>query len=836
LLVAFEGGDRPCYFETLTPDSMHISLNWLRTLVQDGLAAEDLAHRLTMAGFEVESIEDQRSWADGVVVGKVLTREQHPDADRLSVCQVDVGQAEPLNIVCGAQNVAAGLQVAVATVGTELPKVGLKLKPTKLRGVPSEGMICSLAELGLEKDSQGIYIFEGDRTLGEDVRPLLGLDDAILDLSSTANRADALSMVGIAREVKALTNAPLTLPEITVQTYASDPQLTVSITETEACPVYIGTVIEGVRIGPSPDWLSQRIEAAGVRSINNVVDVTNYVLLEWGQPLHAFDRDRLHSLTGSSAVTIGVRFAKTEEQLKTLDDQERKLKEHSLVITANERAVALAGVMGGEETEVNQGTTNLMLEAAWFDPVAVRRSARGQSLRSEASTRYERGVNRAELELACQRAIDLILEVAGGEVVCQAAERSDQDRQWSNEVELRLARVNQVLGPTWVDGREGELTAADVEQTLTALGCQLKGQGAEAGGPTTWMVRVPPYRYRDLEREIDLIEEVARLYGYEKFKDSLPGQSDLGKLSKEQRLLRKLREAFRGVGLTELQHYSLGSPEGEGKIRLSNPLLAEYSALRTELLTGLVEAFVFNREQGNGALWGFETGRVFAAAADGTLSESDRLAGILGGDVSTAAWIRGGKEKPLTWYEAKGVLEGVFQRLGLQIGWQADSSHGMFHPGRTAALILRGRPQGRFGQLHPAVARDRDLPDGVYLFDLDLRALLTAMDDEGGRKVSLLKPFSSFPGSSRDLAFFVDTTVPVADLMTAMTKTGGKLLDQVALFDDYRGQGVPEGQRSLAFRLVYKAGDRTLSEKDVDPVHQKVRDQLVKKFKVELRS
>ncbi|NJN30866.1 MAG: phenylalanine--tRNA ligase subunit beta [Synechococcales cyanobacterium RM1_1_8] len=813
---------------------MHISLNWLRTLVQDGLEVEDLAHQLTMAGFEVEDIEDQRRWADGVVVGQVLTREQHPDADRLSVCKVDVGQGEPLSIVCGAQNVRADIQVAVATVGTELPKVGLKLKPTKLRGVPSEGMICSLAELGLAKASEGIYIFEQTQTLGADVRPLLGLDDAILDLSSTANRADALSMVGIAREVKALTAAPLTLPDIAIQDYPSDGQLTVSVTEQEACAVYIGTAIEGVKIGPSPDWLRQRIEAAGVRSINNVVDVTNYVLLEWGQPLHAFDGDRLRAIANDTALNIGVRLAQASEQLKTLDGQTRQLTEQSLVITANDQAVALAGVMGGEESEVDDSTTNLVLEAAWFDPVAVRRSARGQSLRSEASTRYERGVNRAELELACQRAIDLILEVAGGQVVCQAAQRSDQGRQWSNVIDLRLVRVNQLLGPTLVDGTEDELGAAEVEQTLTALGCELEKQRSNA--QTTWTVTVPPYRYRDLEREIDLIEEVARLYGYEKFKDSLPGQSGLGKLSTEQRLLRKLRESLRGAGLTELQHYSLGSPEGEGKIKLANPLLAEYSALRTELLTGLVDAFVFNREQGNGALWGFETGRVFAAAADGALSEGDRLAGILGGDVSTAGWLRGGKDQPLGWYEAKGVLEGVFQRLGLKVDWKADSANTMLHPGRTAALVLRGRTQGWFGQLHPAVARDRDLPSQVYLFDLDLHAFLTALDDDGGRKVSLLKPFSSFPASDRDLAFFVDPAVPVADLVTLMTKTGGKLLDGVELFDDYRGKGVPEGQRSLAFRLVYRAGDRTLSDKDVDPVHQKLREQLVKKFKVELRS
>ncbi len=813
---------------------MHISLNWLQQLVDSNLPAEDLAHLLTMAGFEVEDIEDRRTWADGVVVGKVTQREKHPDADKLSVCTVDVGGEKPLNIVCGAANVRAEALVPVATIGTYLPQIDLKLKPSKLRGVPSEGMICSLTELGLEKDSEGIHIFEQQVAPGTDVRPLLGLEDVILDLSSTANRADALSMVGIAREVRALTSGTLTLPEIAQQDYVEEThQLNLEITEADACPTYTGTLIEGVKVGPSPDWLQQRLQAAGTRPINNVVDITNYVLLEWGQPLHAFDADKLKQVTGKSGLTLGVRLAQKGETLTTLDSTERKLQEQTLLITAHDKPVALAGVMGGEETEVGGETVNLMLEAAWFEPVAVRRSARTQGLRTEASTRYERGVNQAELALACQRAIDLILELAGGKVVCQSTAEAKPDRPWSNTIDLRLDRLNRFLGPVKVEGSEETttLTAEQVETILTALGCELSSLSKE----NSWTVTAPPYRYRDLEREIDLVEEVARLHGYDNFLDTLPKASGLGKLSTEQKVLRRLRESFRGAGLTEVIHYSLGKPEDENQIKLSNPLLAEYSALRTEMLKGLIDAFQYNLEQGNGPLWGFETGRVFWTEGD-ALKEGDRLAGILGGDPNEGTWTRSGKAQATTWYEAKGVLERIFGRLGLDIGWKADSSNPLLHPGRTAALILRGRPFGAFGQLHPEVCRDRDLPQEVYAFDMDLTALTVALDDNGGRKVAKLKPFSTFPAADRDLAFFVNTDVAVGDLTRLMQKTGGKLLETVELFDEYRGKNVPEGQRSLAFRLVYRVGDRTLTDKDIDPLQQKIRDKLVKQYKVELRS
>ncbi|MEB3173653.1 MAG: phenylalanine--tRNA ligase subunit beta, partial [Cyanobacteriota bacterium] len=372
---------------------MRISVNWLQTLAQFSQSPEALAELLTIAGLEVEEIEDRRAWADGVVVGKVLEGRQHPNADKLSLCQVDIGQSAPLQIVCGAGNVRGDILVPVATVGTYLPAVDLKLKPTKLRGERSEGMICSLAELGLEKNSEGIHIFTDSQLApGQDVRPLLGLDDAIIEISPTANRADALSLTGIAREVAALTGAPLTLPEVQLKDLKPEPGLRVDITDSQACPAYFGTLVTGVKIAPSPPWLQRRLQAGGVRPINNVVDITNYVLLEWGQPLHAFDWDKLQRLTGDSNVTLGVRFAQPGESLETLDGQTRELTPQNLLITANDQPVALAGVMGGAATEVDEGTQNILLEAALFNPVAIRRSGKSQNLRSESSTRYERGV------------------------------------------------------------------------------------------------------------------------------------------------------------------------------------------------------------------------------------------------------------------------------------------------------------------------------------------------------------------------------------------------------------------------------------------------------------
>ncbi|HHP7229504.1 MAG TPA: phenylalanine--tRNA ligase subunit beta [Xenococcaceae cyanobacterium] len=810
---------------------MRVSLNWLKELIDIRLTPEELGNILTIAGFEVEAIEDLRKFADGVVVGKVIRREPHPNADKLSVCQVDIGEATPLNIVCGASNVRADIYVPVATVGTYLPAVDLKLKPTKLRGVPSEGMICSLAELGLAKESEGIQIFSGEMQPGDDVRPLLGLDDVILDLATTANRADALSMVGIAREVAALTGETVRLPVAEAVTIEGNNSLSVEVTDTQACPAYFGTVITNVTIAPSPEWLQWRLQAAGVRPINNVVDITNYILLEWGQPLHAFDRERLVQVAESQDLTLGVRSARPEEILKTLDGQERSLLPENLLITVNDRPVALAGVIGGETTEVHQGTQNIVLEAALFDPVVIRRSSRSQGLRSEASTRYERGVNQVELDHASRRAIALLRELAGGQVTGQTILDNRPDVANRNVIELRLFRLNQILGQVVRENITGHITAAEVVTILTALGCTLEPSSEQAD---TWKVTVPSYRYRDLEREIDLIEEVARLYGYDRFCDTLPEKTEPGYLSGEYQVRNKLRNAFRGVGLTEVVHYSLVKPTAQ-EVKLANPLFAEYSALRADLISGLIAAFVYNQSQGNGGLNAFEIGRVFINTEQG-VQEADLVAGIMGGDFYPSGnWVRGGKTAHLSWYEAKGLLDSVFTFLGLAITYRPSNQDTRLHPGRTATLWLEGKPIGIFGQLHPELRQNLDLIDAVYVFQLAFDNLLTALNRD---KITTPKfqNYSTYPGSQRDLAFFAPLNISVADLETAMVKAGGKLLAKVTVFDEYKGDNVPEGQRSLAFNLVYRSGDHTLTDQDVDPVHQKVRDTLVKKFGVTPRS
>ena len=826
---------------------MRVSLNWLQELVDIKMSPEELGRVLTIAGFELEELIDLRKSADGVVVGKVVERSQHPNADKLSVCKVDIGADEALDIVCGASNVRADIFVPVATVGTYLPAIDLKLKPTKLRGEPSEGMICSLTELGLEKESDGIYIFKEDNiTPGDDVRPLLGLNDVILDLATTANRADALSMVGIAREVAALTGAEVRLPEVKEQDIATNSSLQINIQESAACMAYIGTVIESVKVAPSPDWLKWRLEAAGTRPINNVVDITNYILLEWGQPLHAFDREKLSSVAVREDLTLGVRFAKDGEKLKTLDEQERDLTTDNLLITANDKPVALAGVMGGESTEVDDSTTNIVLEAALFDPVAIRRSSRAQSMRSEASTRYERGVNQVELESACKRAIALLQELAGGTATVQAMSDNRVDFSSLEAIELRLSRINQVLGQVNKQDGVGYIEASDVESILGALGCSLE---AVEGKEDTWSVKVPPYRYRDLEREIDLIEEVARLYGYDRFCDTLPEKTEPGYLSAEYATKNKLRAVFRGVGLTEVVQYSLVKPTGK-EVTLANPLFAEYSALRADLFSGLLDAFVYNQSQGNGALNAFEIEKVFYREEDkrtagmselasdiaSSLIERDSVAGIMGGNItSNGLWVNGGKGTALTWYDAKGVLENVFSNLGIGVEYRPESEGSRLHPGRTAALWLQGKRLGVFGQIHPQLAQQRDLAYEVYLFELDFNLLLAALNRDA-ITTPKFKTYSTYPGSARDLAFFAPLDVSVFAIEKAINKAGGKLLQRVEVFDEYKGKNVPEGQRSLAFNLFYQASDCTLTDKDVDPVHQKVRDTLVKKFDVTLRS
>ncbi len=803
---------------------MRISLNWLREIVDCDLSPQELDEKLTMAGFEVESIEDRRTWAEGVVVGHILTAERHPNADKLQVCKVDIGAPEPLQIVCGAANARQGLFVPVATIGTYLPTIDLKLRPTKLRGERSEGMICSLAEIGLAKESSGIHEFPEGVTVGADVRPLLGLDDAILDVTSTANRADALSMVGIAREVAALLGKEVRLP---LATQAFQPKIAnwVQVEEPKSCPAYIGTLIKGVKVATSPEWLKSRVEAAGMRSINNIVDITNYILLEWGQPLHAFDADTL-----AEGINIGVRFARSGEKIKTLDNSDRTLTSQNFLITSGDQPIAIAGVMGGAATEVTDNTTNIVLEAALFTQVMTRRSARAQGLRTEASARYERGVNQAAIESASAKAIAMIVELAGGEVVEQSL--FDARSHETRVIDLRLTKVWQVLGE--VD-REDEtqlplLSEAEVEQTLKVLSFELEKQPIEEGSYATWKVTVPPYRYADIEREIDLVEEIARIYGYDKFMETLPARTEFGFLSADQEGGRMIRAAFRACGLTEVMHMSLCSPTESHQVKINNPVAIEYGALRGDLLTSLIDACAFNINQGNGILNGFEIGRVFWLDEAGS-DETDHIAGIFGGDPTVGTWQH--DSKPLNFYEAKGLLDAVFHALNVTVEYQPDQKDSRLHPGRTASLWIAGERLGTFGQLHPQLRAEKELPDEVYAFELDFYTLLDAMMK---KSIATFQSFSTYPASDRDIAFFAPLKFTVADIQRSITHVGGELLDSVTLFDQYIGKGVPEGSRSLAFRLVYRASDRTLTDADITPIHQKVRDVLEEKFQATLRS
>jgi phenylalanyl-tRNA synthetase beta chain len=613
----------------------------------------------------------------------------------------------------------------------------------------------------------------------------------------------------------------------------------VTIEATKGCPAYSGSLIKGIKIGESPEWLQRRLVAAGMRPISNIVDITNYVMLEWGQPLHAFDAHKL-----DQELKIDVRFAKVGEKLTTLDDQERKLQNQSFLITSGDRPVALAGLMGGADTEVGDQTVDIMLEAALFDSATIRRSARTHGLRSEASARFERGVNYSGLETARDRAIELILAIAGGELVEQSM--VDNRVPLTRTIELRLSRIQELLGQIETDSDDrsdpdelAELPVAVVEQTLAALGFELQNHSTNNNGDrhldqdspaVKWLVKVPPYRYADIEREIDLIEEVARIYGYDKFAETLPDRTELGYLPLDYMLTRQLREILKGVGLTELVHMSLTSPTESHQVLVANPAATEYSALRKDLLTGLLDAFASNISNGNGYLWGYEIGSVFWQDEDGS-DEAEHLAGIFGGDPTMGVWQK--NTQPLNWYEAKGILETIFHRLGIVVEYQPDRADPRLHPGRTASLWIDGNRLGVFGQLHPELIQQRELPEQVYVFELDLFNLLEAVER---LSIAIFKPYSTYPSSDRDIAFFAANQISVAELQRSIKRSGGELLESVDLFDQYVGKGVPEGQRSLAFRLVYRASDRTLTDDEVNTVHQKVRDNLEEKFSVSLRS
>lgn len=843
---------------------MRVSLQWLRELVACDLPASELGERLSMAGFELDGLEDLAAQAAGVVVGFVEQRDPHPNADKLSVCRVQIGAAEPLQIVCGAANVRAGIHVPVATVGAYLPAVDLTIKPAELRGVASSGMICSLKELGLADSSDGIAILdqllEVVPSVGSPVGPCFGLDDQVMELAITANRPDGLSMRGIAREVAALTGAPLTLPPADPAIAAGPLALAAEALGTmEAGGMFSLTALTGIQLGPSPRWLQSRLERSGLRPINAVVDITNLVMLETGQPLHAFDAARLASLgeqknggIGPSVEAIGLRQASSEEAFRALDGSEHQLSEEALVVTYAETPIALAGVIGGADSAVTDSTTAIWLEAAVFAPQAVRRSARSVGLRTDASSRFEKGLPPEVTLAAADRAVALLKELCGATVVgrwCHQRPTGDP-----TPLQLRRDALHQLLGPVQVlEGEPGELEDLEddqIVQTLTALGCELSALDGGQG----WDVLVPPSRSQDLVREVDLIEEVARLVGYDRFGCHLPDPLEPGGLSPNQQVERRLRRALAAAGLQETCHLSLGpatsvlraaGAEAESaaaasptRLALANPLLADYSHLRDGLVEELLLAARRNLQAGRSGFWAFEIGTVFAPGTKGP-SQSQRVAGIVCGSRSSELWSSGGKPPAPGYFQARGLLQQALAAVGIPADDRLlptdPADHPLLHPGRSAQLLIEGRPVGWFGQLHPVHAEALDCPDATHLFELELAPLLTAATRRNRYQPSFAA-YATVPASERDLALVVPTSVSCGQLLAAIRKAGKPLLEQADLLDRYEGAQVAAGSCSQAFRLRYRDAKRTLTEAEVEQAHQAVRAALESQFQAQLRS
>ena len=803
---------------------MRVSLRWLQELVPCPWPVALLAERLSIAGLEVEDILELGRPLAGVVVGKVLNCAPHPDADKLSVCRVDVGGPQPLQIVCGAPNVRAHIHVPVAPVGCHLPAVDLTIKRARLRGVDSEGMICSLAELGQEGDNTGICILEDQPPVGAlipggAVAPLLGLDDVVLDVAVTANRPDGLSMVGIAREVAALcgeTVSPPTAPPRTATAMDLN-------RFAQGCRLFSLSTVENTTIGPSPLWLQRRLERAGLRSINTAVDITNLVMLETGQPMHAFDGERV---TGGAAA-VHVRFAQPGESLHTLDDQQLPLETGHLLVADAAGPVALAGVMGGAPTQITPQTRQILLEVAVFDPTAVRRSARLAGLRSESSSRFGRGVAPQATLAAADRAVALLEQLCGGtcverQVACHPGVLEER------QVPLRRQAIHRLLG-AMADGTS--VQDAMVEHCLHALGCDL--------APTKegWSVTVPHSRCQDLCREVDLIEEVARLVGYDRFSAALPTPLVPGGRSRQQNLLHQLRQRLIATGLQELCHMSLDQGSGAA-MALANPLVSDHSCLRTVLYVGLLRAAQSNAQQGNGGLWGFEVGKVFSTV--GPQREQQRLGAVLCGQQQHSLWRDGGKAVPLDFHQALGEMERVLVSLGIQLQRQPMAAPGegvepLLHPGRSVGLSLQGGTfVGWFGQVHPRVTQAWDLPEDAFLFEADLMPLLAAAEQHHG-PAPRFQPFSLMPAAERDLAVVVSQAIGSGALMAAIQTTGQPLLEAVHYLSRFDGGDLTPGTCSHAFRLVFR-GEQTLTDAQVEAALTTVMSALEKRFKAQRRA
>lgn len=815
---------------------MKVSYEWLSQYVDiSGNTAAELAEKLTRSGIEVDIVENRNKGVEKVVVGFVKSREKHPDADKLSVCIVDAGQGEDLQIVCGAKNVAAGQKVPVALIGAKLPG-GLSIKRSKLRGVESQGMICSAKELGLndkllpKEIQEGILVLPEDTEVGASILDVLALNDEVMDLDLTPNRSDCLSMLGTAYEIGAILGREVKLPDAesglrkNTSGIKAEDKISVEISAKDLCSHYAARLIEGVRIGKSPLWLQNRLMAAGIRPINNIVDITNYVMLEFGQPLHAFDADKLAN------GHIDVRLAREGEKLVTLDDVERTLEPHMLLITDGTKPVAIAGVMGGANSEVTEGTTRIVLESAKFDGGSVRKTSRQLGLRSEASLRFEKEVNPEAVIPALNRAASLIAELAGGQVASGVVEAVSGEHR-PVKIEITVGRINSYLGT--------ELSAEEVKAIFGRLNFAVEPLDRDG-----FRVHVPSRR-GDITRAVDLIEEVARLHGYDHIPTTLMNVvTTPGALTREQSIRRVVRTLLTNSGLHEAITYSFTHPEQihsfpgahrETKpVALAMPMSEERSVLRTSLVPHLLDVAAYNRNRNINDVAVFEIGRVFLSDEE-TLSrlpeEKLMLAILLTGKRSDVHWM--GKPGDVDFYDLKGIFEGLVQYLGIEgVRYVAAGPEG-FHPGRCAQVEVERdgvrKIIGTLGQLHPALQQQKDLAD-TYVLEVEMDALT----ELAGERFTY-DPLPRYPAIIRDMALVVDRGVAVGDLLDKARETAGSLLESIQVFDVYTGERLGADKKSVAISLVYRTPDRTLTDNEVSELHGRVVAELESAFAAVLR-
>lgn len=801
---------------------MKVTYNWLKEFVDFDLTPEQLADLLTMLGLEVEAMEKLGAGMDDVVVAIVEEKRQHPNADKLSLCRVNDGSGV-LDVVCGAQNFQAGDTVALARIGAVLPG-DFRIKRSKIRGEESCGMLCSEKELGLAEESAGIMILPGGLKLGQPVFEALGLKDTLFEIGLTPNRADCLSAAGIAREIAAKLDTRITYPPaviVEVNEAASD-MISVTIEDSDLCPRYAARYISGCRIAPSPEWLVKRLNALGIRSISNVVDVTNLVMMELGHPLHAFDCDRL------AGRRIVVRRAAEDEPFTTLDSQKRTLTADDLVICDAERPVALAGIMGGENSEIADTTTNILLESAWFRPAAIRKTSKRLGLHTESSHRFERGADIGGVIRALDRAAALIAKLAGGSVA-QGIVDAYPGACEPTPITLRPERANQLIGI--------DLSRTEIGRILSRLECTVLEQPGGA-------LRVTPPSYRvDIEREVDLIEEVARLNGFDKIPTTMPKARVVSdRPSAHQRMQRVVRDILVAHGMNEIINFSFTAPDAADKlllatgdprrtaIRLANPLIEEQSVMRTSLLPGLLETMARNVNFRSLDLKLFEMRRIYLPTGPGEMPhEPICIAGAFTGSREREGWSHA--RGAVDFYDAKGVMENLIELLNIGgVKWVADSPETYYHPGKSCSIVAGRERIGSVGEIHPTVQESFGLERPVYCFELDFEKIVSLVR----QKRTVTAP-SRFPDSTRDIAMLAPDDLPAEKIIECVRNVKAQEIEQVEIFDLYRGAGIPEGFRSIAVRVRYRSYERTLTDEEIGALHGKVVENLVTKVKVSIR-